>query len=68
MKTNPWTYKIKNLNREKIIGSLYERVYMFIVLLRFSESLAHDRTKFLFLNDEPCLVRRTFIDLSPAHD
>ena len=41
---------------------------MFIVLLRFSESLAHDRTKFLFLNDEPCLVRRTFIDLSPAHD
>ena len=37
-----------------------------IVLLRFSESLAHDRTKFLFLNDEPCLVRRTFIDLSPA--
>ena len=41
---------------------------MFIVLLRFSESLAHDRTKFLFLNDELCLVRRTFIDLSPAHD
>ena len=24
LKTNPWTYKIKDLNREKIIGSFYE--------------------------------------------
>ena len=23
--TNPWTYKIKDLNREKIIGSFYEK-------------------------------------------
>ena len=23
--TNPWTYRIKNLNREKIIGSFYEK-------------------------------------------
>ena len=35
---------------------------VFIVLLSFSESLA---TKFLFLNDEPRLVRPTLIDLNP---
>ena len=28
-----------------------------IVLLSFSKSLARDRTKYLFLNDEPCMVR-----------
>ena len=37
---------------------------VFIVLLRFSESLARDKTKYLFLNDEPCMVRPTLIDLS----
>ena len=36
---------------------------MFIVLLRFSESLA---TKCQFLNDELCIVRPAFIDLSPV--
>ena len=25
LKTNPWTYKIKDLNREIIIGSFYEK-------------------------------------------
>ena len=25
LKTNSWTYKIKDLNREKIIGSYYEK-------------------------------------------
>ena len=25
LKTNPWTYKIKDLNVEKIIGSFYEK-------------------------------------------
>ena len=25
VKTNPWTYKTKDLNREKIIGSFYEK-------------------------------------------
>ena len=24
-KTNPWTYKIKDLNEEKIIGRFYEK-------------------------------------------
>ena len=24
-KVNPWTYKIKDLNREKMIGSFYEK-------------------------------------------
>ena len=36
---------------------------LFIVLLRFSECLA---TKCLFLNDEPCMVRPTLIDLNPV--
>ena len=25
LKTNPWTYKLKDLNGEKIIGSFYEK-------------------------------------------
>ena len=39
---------------------------LFIVLLHFSESLAHNRLKFLFLNDEPCLIRPTFININPV--
>ena len=30
---------------------------VFIVLSSFSESLARDQAKCLFLNDEPCMVR-----------
>ena len=36
---------------------------LLIVLLSFSEFLA---TKCLFLNDEPCMVRPTFIDMNPS--
>ena len=36
---------------------------VFIVLLSFSESLA---TKCLFLNEEPCMVRPTIINISPV--
>ena len=25
LKTNPWIYKVKDLNREKHLGSLYEK-------------------------------------------
>ena len=42
---------------------------MFIVLLSFSESLAcvaNVRTDCLPLNDEPCMIRSTFIDLNPV--
>ena len=35
---------------------------LYIVLLSFSESLA---TKFLFLNDESCMVRPTMIGINP---
>ena len=38
---------------------------VFIVLLRFSTSLVHDRTESLLLNDEPFMVRPTLIDLNP---
>ena len=31
-KTNPWTYKIKDLNGEKIIGSFYENELLLIKL------------------------------------
>ena len=37
-----------------------------IVLLSFSSSSARVKTKYLFLNDEPCMVRPTLIDLNPA--
>ena len=36
----------------------------FIALLSSSEYLAHDRTKCLFLNDKPCMVRPTLIHLN----
>ena len=36
---------------------------MFIILFSFSESLA---TKYLSLNDEPCMIRRILIDLNPV--
>ena len=36
---------------------------MFIVLLYFSSSLA---TKCISLNDKPCMVKTTLIDLNPA--
>ena len=39
---------------------------VFPVLLSFSNSLACDRTKCVSLNDEPCMIRPTFIDLNPA--
>ena len=37
---------------------------LFIVLLSFSESLASNQTKCLFLNDESDLVRPTLIDMN----
>ena len=41
-------------------------MFSLIVLLRFSKSLACDRTKCLFLNDEPFRVRLTLLDLNPV--
>ena len=38
---------------------------VFIVLLDFSKSLARDRRKCLFLNDELCMVRPTLINMNP---
>ena len=32
LKTNPWTYKLKDLNREKIIGSFYEKELLLSIL------------------------------------
>ena len=37
---------------------------LFFILLSFSSSLTCDQTKCLFLNDEPCMVRPTLIDLN----
>ena len=39
---------------------------LFIVLIRFSDFLACDQVKCLFLNDELCMVRSTLIDMNPA--
>ena len=32
LKTNPWTYKIKDLNGEKIIGNFYEKEFFLSIL------------------------------------
>ena len=32
LKTNPWTYIIKNLDGEKIIGKFYEKELLFSIL------------------------------------
>ena len=44
---------------------------MFIALLSFSGSIASKgkvsvRTECLFLNDEPCTIRATLIDMNPV--
>ena len=39
---------------------------LFIALLSFSESLAREQTKCVFLNDEPCMLRSTLIDMNPV--
>ena len=39
---------------------------LFITLLCFSSSLAHDRTTGLFLNDQPYMVRPFLIDMNPV--
>ena len=39
---------------------------LFIVLLSFSKSLAWDRAKYLFLNDEPWILRPTLINMNPV--
>ena len=37
-----------------------------ILLLSFGRFLARDQTKCLFLNDEPCMVIPTLIDMNPV--
>ena len=47
MKTNPWTYKVKDLNRETIIGSFYKKE-LFLSKLQMNyapESDSHIRDK-----------------------
>ena len=39
---------------------------VFIVLLSLTSSLARNQTKFLFLNDKPCMVRPSLTDLNPV--
>ena len=53
LKTNPWTYKIKDLNREKIIGSFYEKELLFSILQisYYPESDNHISDKFKVVLD-----------------
>ena len=39
---------------------------MFSLSLLFSEYLTRDQTKCLFLNNEPCMLRPTIIDINPV--
>ena len=47
LKANPWTYKIKDLNGEKIIGSFYEKELLRNILLMsyYPEPDSHMRDK-----------------------
>ena len=47
LKTNPWTYKIKDLKGEKIIGSFYEKELLRRILWTsyYSEPDIHIRDK-----------------------
>ena len=38
---------------------------LFIALLSFSKFLVRKQTKCLFLNDEPCMVRPSLINMNP---
>ena len=46
------------------MSSLIKQVL--IALLRFSEYLASDQTKCLFLNDEPHMLRSTLTEMNPV--
>ena len=37
-----------------------------VISLNFNSSLAHDRTEYVLLNDEPCMFRPTLIYLNPV--
>ena len=39
---------------------------LFIVLLSFSSSLTLGQTKYMFLDNEPCMGRHILIDLNPV--
>ena len=41
-------------------------MFSLILLLSFSEFLACDPTKCMFLNDERCMTRPTLIDMNPV--
>ena len=43
--------------------SLFKLV--FIISLSFNSSLSRDGTKFISLNNEPCMIRPTLIGLNP---
>ena len=47
LKTNPWVYKIKYLNGEKIIGSLYEKEFLLsnLWMSYYTEPDSHMRDK-----------------------
>ena len=38
----------------------------FICIIKFSESLANEQRKCLFLNDEPYMVKPTLIGMNPV--
>ena len=53
LKTNPWTYKIKDLNGEKMIGSFYEKELLLSILLMsyYPQPDSHIRDKVKVLLD-----------------
>ena len=52
------------IDRDQALFAALNLIKQIFIVLSFSESLAHEQTKFLSLNDEPCMVRPTLIDLN----
>ena len=60
MKTNPWTSKMKDSNREKIIGSFYEKELLLSTLQMscYPNSGSHIRDKVKVVKDLPNYATR----------
>ena len=54
------------IDHDQVLFAALSLIKQIFIILSFSESLAHEQTKCLSLNDELCMVRPTLIDLNPV--
>ena len=70
MKTNPWTYKIKDLNGEKNLGSFYEKELLRSILKMsyYPEQDSHIREKVKVVLDLPHYATKKELDHATGVD